>query len=596
MCRFAGIVDSKNPSREESIIKMRDSMFRGGPDDHGLYLDDRMSLAFGFRRLSIIDLSIQGHQPMSGLDGQVVLMFNGEIYNFRALRKELASKGYKFRSTSDTEVVLYSYLEWGKDCFVKFNGMFAIAIYDKRSNVLILVRDHAGIKPLYYCVRNNSLFFASEVRAFKALQPNWAEHPDWKKAFLIFGFLPAPFTTLQNVVSLPKGSFVEVQLNSFATTLQLIDRPTYKYSIYNKNEAVRELSLTLEKAVERHLISDAPIGLFLSGGLDSSILTLLARKYAPQQLQTLSIDFEDQRYSESYYQELIINRTGANHQSFTVTKEDFLSSLPDILCAMDQPSHDGINTYFISKFANSVGLKVALSGLGADELLGGYPSFQRSQLMNLRKWIPEFIFHLMGYSPNERLKKIKYLSGNGDLGFYLFNRGFFHPRQVAEILGCSEGEVKRVLKEFEATIPDNVKNLLPLERVSYLEVNFYMQNQLLKDSDYMGMWHGLEIRVPFLDKELMELIFTIDPTVRYSPSRYKYLLIQTFQHILPTEILHRPKQGFTFPFEDWMRDVDFGDSESDKLVRQLNTRKIHWSRYWSYKLTLLSNQHYFLKA
>jgi asparagine synthase (glutamine-hydrolysing) len=588
MCRFAGIVDIKCPPTEGVISAMRDSMYHGGPDDQGIYIDKEFPLAFGFRRLSILDLSLQGHQPMLDEEERIVLMFNGEIYNFRELKAELQTRGYRFQSTSDTEVILKSYLEWGKSCFEKFNGMFAIALLDKRTNVLLLARDHAGIKPLYFSLTDRSLHFASEVRAFKTVQPDWPENSDWRKAFLIFGHMPEPYTTLKNVESLAKGSLIEVRLDSFQVNKHSFFNFDYKYSIYDKVEAVAKVKHAMEKAVERHLISDAPIGMFLSGGLDSSLITLLAKRSILTQLQTLSIVFEDEKFSEKYYQDIVIEKTKAHHRSFLVKEQDFKNSLPDIIQAMDQPSHDGINMYFISKYAKQLGLKVALSGLGADELFGGYPSFNRTRIMQIGKWFPGLALEIAGKLPGERLKKVQYLGMKSDLGFYLFNRGFFLPKQVAELLGCTENEVNQVINKFEKTLPVIIKEFIPLEKVSYLETNLYMQNQLLRDTDYMSMWHSIEVRVPFIDKELMQLVYHIDPAIRYGPTQLKSLMIQAFQDILPREIVRRKKQGFSFPFANWMqKDLSITSNSivSKKLQRNLRKGSIHWSKYWSYILS-----------
>jgi asparagine synthase (glutamine-hydrolysing) len=566
---------------------MRDAMKHGGPDDCGIYIDDTFPLAFGHRRLSFLDLSPLGHQPMKDDSGKIILIFNGEIYNFLEIRKELEQKQYRFRSGSDTEVIIASYLEWGKECFKRFNGMFALAILDKRSNKLLLVRDHAGIKPLYYSIQKDALYFASEVRAFTSINPNWPENKDWKKYFLMFGHLPEPITTLDNVQPLQKGTILEIDLPSLEATSHRFFQLYYNYTIDDKEEAIAKVHEKLTNAVERHLISDAPIGLFLSGGLDSSLLTLLAKPFIPDSLHALSIIFDNEKYSEKYYQELIIKKTNANHRSYLVTEQDFRECLPDIIEAMDQPSNDGINSYFICKYAKEYGLKAVLSGLGADELFGGYQSFNRTKAVGYIKWVPDFMFRAAGIFPDDKKKKLRFLGVKNGVGEYLFNRGFFIPSQVAHLLDCTEKEVDEVLIDMQSRTPVFIDKLVPQEKVSYLESNFYMQNQLLKDTDYMSMWHGVEVRVPFLDKELMELVYSINPDIRYSSERNKYLLIAAFIKQLPTEVWKRPKQGFVFPFEQWMRHVTPAGDTSNKLTvlhDKLSNGKIHWSRYWSYVL------------
>ena len=586
MCRIAGIINFESPPDTGVIASMRDAQEHGGPDDKGIYMDDEFPLAFGFRRLSLLDLSPRGHQPMMDESKKIVLIFNGEIYNFREIRKELEQKSYLFESASDTEVIMKAYLEWGRECFKKFNGMFALALLDKRYNKLILARDHAGIKPLYYSLQKNQLYFASEVRAFKKIKPEWPENSHWKKYFLLFGHLPEPITTLEHVIPLQKGTLLEIELPSLKATLHNFFTLYFNYTIHSQDEAIFEVHNVLTRAVARHLVSDAPIGLFLSGGLDSSLLTVLSSKVIPENLHTLSIVFENEKYSEKCYQDIIIQKTNAHHRSYLVTANDFKDCLPDIMEAMDQPSSDGINAYFICKYAKEYGLKAAISGLGADELFGGYASFNRAKTVNALQKIPGFMFQIAGIFPDDRRKRISFLRLKNGMGQYLFNRGFFTPVEVAELLDCSKDEVDKVLWSVQNLLPAFVEKLEPLERVSYLETNFYMQNQLLKDTDYMSMWHGLEVRVPFLDRELMELTYAIHPDIRYSKTQAKHLLVKAFDNELPEEIWKRPKRGFSFPFEQWMKPIKPESSKNtSRLTRGLANGNIHWSRYWTYVLS-----------
>lgn len=583
MCRIAGIVNFHSPPTEVQVTQMRDSMIHGGPDDSGNYVDDKFPLAFGFRRLSFLDLSANGHQPMMDAREQVVLIFNGEIYNFQELWDDLNE--YSFKSKSDSEVIIYAYLKWGLECFSRFNGMFAIALYDKRINKLFLARGPAGIKPLYYSLAPGKLYFASEIRAFKTIIPDWPENEDWKKYFLMFGHLPEPITTLQNVQPLPKGTILEIDLPSLRTKSHTFFRQYYNYTITTAEEAIAQVRSTLIASVKRHLISDAPIGLFLSGGIDSSLLTILAKHFIPDNLQTLSIVFENENFSEKNFQDIVIAKTGTKHKSFLVTEQMFNEHLDDIIRAMDQPSNDGINTYFICKFAKSYGLKAALSGLGADELFGGYQSFYRNRVIRNVAWLPEFMFKMAGVIKDDRVKKIEFLSLPNALGTYLLNRGVFAPSQVAKILDCSEREVWDPLKRINFITPSFVDQLPWQEKISFLE-NLYMQNQLLKDTDYMGMWHGIEVRVPFLDKQLIEVLYSIPPELRYNSERIKYLLVEAFKDILPEPIWNRTKQGFTFPLAQWMKQVrpPINDRKSATMKRRMEKNEIHWSRYWSYVL------------
>lgn len=588
MCRINGWIDKSEKFSEADGLRMRDAMQHGGPDGAGYYKSSDEEVHFGHRRLSLIDLSEASNQPMLDREAQIALVFNGEIYNFKELREELNKLGHTFHTTGDTEVILEAYKEWGTDAFSRFNGMFAIAIHDPNKHQLILARDHAGIKPLYYYIDHERLIFASEIRAFKALNPKWEENPDWKKYFLLFGFLPEPITTLDSVQPLKKGTLLNIDTRSLSYEVKAFHKFYFNYTISSEQKAKELVQKELDDAVQRHLISDAPIGLFLSGGIDSSLLTLLAKPYVGEHLQTLSIVFENDKFSEKQYQDIIISKTGAKHHSFLVKEKDFKDSIEDIIAAMDQPSNDGINSYFICKYAKEYGLKAVLSGLGADELFGGYQSFNRTKPIHMLRNLPDFMLSVAGVFKDDKKKKISFLQIPGGLGEYLFNRGFFIPTQVARLLDCTEAEVYDLIEQV--SLPLFTEKLSSKERVSFVEVNLYMQNQLLKDTDYMSMWHAVEVRVPFLDKQLMNLAYSIHPNVRYNEQLNKHLLIKAFDHVLPEQIWNRPKQGFVFPFELWMQHLKMNPPVTktfNSLYKSLQNGDIHWSRYWCY---LLLNQ------
>lgn len=579
MCRIAGIYNPQSKNLQQEIISMRDSMFRGGPDDAGVDVHTTLPLALGHRRLSIIDLTQAGHQPMK--DEELTIIFNGEIYNYKELKSTLAHYGHQFKTNSDTEVILKAYRQWGIESFEQFNGMFALAIWDERTQQLILARDHAGIKPLYYYLDHKCIYFASEIRAFQHAEKEFEENHKWKTAFLTFGHLPEPVTTLKNVVPLEKGTAMIVDLPSLKFTKKTFFNWKLKGELRNEEEALALLKETLEQSVERHLISDAPIGLFLSGGIDSSLLTLIASKYEKERLQTLSIIFNEKEFSEDKYQQLIISKTNAKHQSFLVTKQIFNENLGDATAAMDQPTIDGINTYFISKYAKEYGLKAVLSGLGADELFGGYPSFFREKQMQYVKKMPAHFLHGLQHLPDHRLRKLSYARLNNTAAEYLLYRGIFTTAATANLLDTTEKQVEGDLFDISEHYPLN--GLKEGNRVSWLETNFYMQNQLLKDSDFMSMWHGVEIRVPYLDKELMIMAGCIDAVIKFSKKKPKYLLVKPFENELPVEIWKRKKQGFTFPFEGWLKENEYTkplSADEQKLYKLFKSRKLSWGRYW----------------
>lgn len=555
-------------------------MKHGGPDDEGIYLDQDFKLALGHRRLALIDLSPGGHQPMADFNDQLQIVFNGEIYNYRELKSILQNFGYKFSTASDTEVILKAYQQWGVQCFEYFDGMFALALWDKRNNQLILERDHAGIKPLYYYLSGKCLYFASEIKSFYKAEHDFEENEIWKTYFLSFGSLPEPVTTIKNVIPVKKGTAVVINIPSLEKKEICFYKLNYTEDIRIRQDAVMLVRTKLEEAVKRHLISDAPIGLFLSGGIDSSLLTLIAKKFHGSNLHTLSIVFDEQEFSEEKYQNIIIQKTKAHHQSFKITKHLFSNSLPDVMKAMDQPTVDGINSYFISRCANEYGLKAVLSGLGADELFGGYPSFQLSKKYSLLRRVPGVLLNTFKHTGNYRLKKLGYAAIKNNIGEYLTYRGLFVPQSIARVLNCSEKEVVNSLNGLEDYYAE--QPLRDGNRVSSLETSLYMQNQLLKDTDFMSMWHALEIRVPFLDKFLMNAAAQVHTAVKFQSP--KYLLIEAFKDELPEEIWNRKKQGFTFPFANWFKDAEIikpsGKTE-ERLYKDFNANKLSWSRYWS---------------
>lgn len=590
MCRIAGIFNPASADLTRDTITMRDSMKHGGPDDEGIYTDDLLPLALGHRRLSFLDLSVAGRQPMADLDNRLQIVFNGEIYNFPELKNELQALGHHFKTHCDTEVILKAYVQWGTDCFSRFNGMFALALFDKRFSQLILARDHAGIKPLYYSIIGNSLYFASEIRAFTVLNPYWPENNNWRIYFLTFGYLPEPVTTLQNVVPLQKGKLLIISLPGLSVTEKVFSRFTFQSSICTLREAVAAVREKLVAAVDRHLISDAPVGLFLSGGTDSSLLTLLSHKTLKDNLHTVSVIFDEAKYSEAKFQKIIIGKTGAKHSAHTVHKEEFYACVSDILQAMDQPSIDGINTYFICKYAKKAGLKAVLSGIGADELFGGYNFFNLAPKLKWLEKLPSFVFAPAERLPDFKKKKLAFLGRKDRMGKYLLRRAIYTPHQVAAILSCSTDEVNSAINGIDMAETEVIHDARDV--ISWGEQHLYMQNQLLKDTDYMSMWHGIEVRVPFLDKQLMETVHGIAPAVKYDSNTKKHLLIKAFADILPKEIYRRKKQGFAFPLASWISAVQTTNQRNPAFItklRQVKSGQISWMHYWAYLLSCQKN-------
>lgn len=589
MCRIAGII---NPSlHTDELLSLVKEMCRlqqhGGPDDEGTYISEPDKLAFGHRRLSIIDTSSGGHQPMKYAD-RFVITYNGELYNYRELRNKLQQEGYQFSTQSDTEVILAAYAAWGTDALEQLSGMFAFAIWDNQANELLIARDGTGIKPLYYAHTTEGFAFASEVRALKTLPYLQNENPNWPVYLMAYGHLPEPVTTLQQVLPLQKGTCIRYNTVTGKTTVKTFARYTYLEKISNRKDAIELIKINLEAAVNRHLISDAPIGVFLSGGLDSSIIALLANKHQ-EKLNSISIYFEDAQYSEKKFQDVLQQQLSCCNQQFLLKEADFNTFLPAIIDAMDLPCCDGINTWFISKYAKDSGLKAVLSGIGGDELFGGYPSFNRIKTALLLEQLPNKVLKAGRFSASKKFRRLCYLSIHNPVGRYLFLRGQFIPGDIAKFLNMDEAQVWQILSE-QPQLPD-INYLAPLNQASWLETNMYMQNQLLRDADVMSMTHGLEIRVPFLDKEFFQMALHLQSDIKYSGRLGKQLLIDSFKDILPEMIWNRPKMGFSFPFKEWLSNDMYATANGKDLSVQhagLKTNQLHWSQFF----TLLLMQTY----
>jgi asparagine synthase (glutamine-hydrolysing) len=584
MCRIAGII-SKKLAADECYNKTRimcNALQHGGPDDEGFFADENANLVFGHRRLSIIDLSNNGHQPMADISQKAWITFNGEIYNYLDLRAQLTAAGAKFISNTDTEVIIQAYLYWGIAGFDKLRGMFAFALYDTAKALTYLVRDSAGIKPLYYHIENNELSFASEVRALKLAGIATQVNKTWLIKFLAFGYVPEPDTTINNVFSLPKAHMLCWDHHSGTYKISSYQAPVPGNYITDISQARQIIADTLKDTVKRQLVADAPIGVFLSGGIDSSLITLLANQQRHEQLKTVSLFFNEKDYDEHAYQELVSNKIEGEKFTHLVKQQDFENYFHDILNAMDMPTTDGVNSWFISKYARQDGLKAVLSGLGADEQFGGYPSFNRIKYIKYLRNIPSAFLKTFNDFATDRYKKTAYLAHTHPLADYLFLRGLFAPADIAAILNCDEQEVYKVL--FSAKMPA-IPGHYDEEQAAWFETNLYMQNQLLRDTDVMGMSHGLEIRVPFLDEDFQAIVNSISPAIKFNKQIAKKLLVDSFKDILPAAVWDRPKMGFSFPLQDWMQNNDqisnpdlYKNKKSKKIIEKFKNNEVHWSK------------------
>jgi len=584
MCRIAGIISKSLETfdRNQKVKRMCQILKHGGPDDEGIFDDNETGLTFGHRRLSIIDLSHNGHQPMADPQQKVWITFNGEIYNYLELKEQLVGLGARFSSNTDTEVIIFAYIHWGIAAFAKLRGIFAFALYDKLKGLTYLVRDSSGIKPLYYYAEGDQLTFASEVKALKAAGIAGETDSSWQIRFLAYGHIPEPYTTLKNVYSLPKGEFLCWNHKKASHDIHSYHVIFNKECIGDPVSAMNAVKKALEFAVGRQLMADAPIGVFLSGGIDSSLLTLLAEKEKKRQLKTISIYFNEKAYDESMYQNLLLKQIDGEKFSHLVKQSDFEDFLPQIIGDMDLPTTDGINTWCISKFAHDDGLKAVLSGLGADELFGGYPSFNRIRYIKTARKYPASLFKLGNYSVFDAYRKIAFLNYHHPIADYLFLRGLYSPADISTILDTDIAHVEDVL--FANRSLPYVRNYNE-EDAAWFEINLYMQNQLLRDTDVMGMSHSLEVRVPFLDEDFIRTAESIQPAIRFDKNKPKKLLIDSFSDILPEAIWNRTKMGFTFPLQDWMKENKeitneslYKGNRSKSIIKSFKNNTVHWSK------------------
>lgn len=595
MCGINGIFAyhyAANPVDEGELRRTRDHMRRRGPDGEGQWMSGDSRLGFGHRRLSIIDLSEAGTQPMASADGRFVITFNGEIYNYRELRRGLEQKGRVFRTGSDTEVLLHLFAEKGADLLEDLRGMYAFAIYDNAERRVFLARDPFGIKPLYYADDGWTLRFASQVKALIAGGAIEATpDPAGICGFFLFGSVPEPFTTVRAVRSLPAGTALWVDASG-PTAPRRYHQIAQVYAraeagrTENSDQLLRE---ALRDSVRSHLTADVEVGAFLSAGVDSAALVGLMRDAGAEGVRTLTVGFEVFRgcaQDETTLAAAVAEQYGTRHTTRWVTRDEFEQDLPLILDAMDQPTIDGINVWFAAKAARELGLKVALSGLGADELLGGYATFK-----DIPRWVSTLAVparvpllgrawrHAAQAFPSVSARQPK-LAGLVELGgtyshAYLLKRGLFLPFELAEVL--SDDMAREGLERLKPG--DLVKSVLdPLPRgafarIASLESALYMRNQLLRDADWAGMAHGVEVRVPFVDRKLLETSAAYRG--RFGKAGGKNVLASAPSAPLPMTVLSRPKTGFTTPVGLWMR----GEDPVPAAAQSFPSRP--WARDWS---------------
>jgi asparagine synthase (glutamine-hydrolysing) len=607
MCGIAGIVSyhyaALDVDRAE-LRRIRDAMAARGPDGSGEWFSADKRVAFGHRRLAIIDLAERAAQPMASADGRLVVTFNGEIYNYQMLRGKLESKGYVFRTESDTEVLLHLYADKGEAMVEDLRGMFAFGLWDDRKGALLLARDPYGIKPLYYSDDGWTFRFASQVKALLAggkisRDPDPAGHV----GFYLFGSVPEPYTMWQDIRAVPAGSTLWVdkigaseprRYFSLARVYREAEAHPLRLDEVELQRFAREAFLD---SVRHHLTADVPVGAFLSAGIDSGSLVGLMRDVGQTDIQTVTLTFSEfvgKPGDEAPLAEQVAKQYGTRHTTRIVTESEFREDMPRILAAMDQPSIDGINTWFVSKAARELGLKVAVSGIGGDELLGGYRSFDRIPTLVRRLAISSCIPFL---GPLARTLGKQMLTGRSTVhpkawslleyggtypGAYLLIRGLFMPGELHKVLGKDlvlEGlrrlQPLHYIGEVLTPDPGTARS-----RVAVLESGLYMRNTLLRDADWASMAHSLEIRTPLVDSQLVQ---TLAPALALGGvNRGKDLLARSSSMPLPESVRTRGKTGFSTPVTKWIAgDGRFQAGPSPPTLATSHEASL-WTRRWAH--------------
>ncbi|HOW43033.1 MAG TPA: asparagine synthase (glutamine-hydrolyzing) [Candidatus Omnitrophota bacterium] len=571
MCGIAGIIAKKRLFEKSRLEAMSAALAHRGPDDRGMDVlacagNQEWECGLAHRRLAIIDTTASGHQPMADRQQRFRLTYNGEIYNYRQLRSELEEKGYEFVSHSDSEVIIAAYQEWAAGCLEKLRGMFAFALLDTQREVVFCAVDRFGIKPFYYsCSPAAHFVFASELRSVLAsgLVARQID-PLAVDSYLAFGAVQAPLTMIRDVRVLLPGTLLIFDLKSGTCRIQSYWQPfadEERGSITDPREAVALVQARLLESVEAHLVSDVPVGLFLSGGIDSSSIAALANGTLKAGLRSFSVVFAEDRFSEARYSQLVAGRYCPEHTRIQASQDDVLKIIPRAIAAMDQPTIDGINVYFISQAVRQRGIKVVLSGQGGDEVFGGYSTFQRMFWARLFSaaagWLP--FWRLPGGKDMFRVgtvKTIGILQAKADpVELYAVLRQLFSPAARHALLadGASRGPRSGIQDAVAESLRGQVRGLDLFSAVSLLEMRGYLANMLLRDCDFMSNSHALEVRVPFLDHELVAAIAQVCPAIK-ARRPAKYLLRRAMADMLPPELFRRPKMGFVFPWEIWMRD------------------------------------------
>jgi asparagine synthase (glutamine-hydrolysing) len=566
MCGICGVLGSWNP---EIIKAMNQAMHHRGPDDDGVFIDNEKHVALGHRRLSVIDVSKCGHQPMSYAKGRYWITFNGEIYNYKDIRKQLENIGHRFETNSDTEVLLASYVQWDERCLDKLSGMFAFAIYDKEAHLpnetlIFLARDRLGIKPLYFSIKDRIISFSSEMKGMLAsglVSRKIDRQAVWH--YLSLGSVPQPRTIFTEVKMLMPGHFMKISRSRDIKISRYWDiaiNAGEEYRDIDKISAIeahKHLRVLLENSVRQHMVADVPVGAFLSGGIDSTTVVGLMSRNSRERIRTFSVGFESKlnRYDERRWARIAAQIFETDHTEVIVNGEDVARQYDDIIRATDQPSLDGTNTYVISKAAGE-SVRVALSGLGGDEIFAGYPHFIR--FINASRWDHRLSWlstslkkSLLNYFPDRLITDKKCLLLNREERYSTL-RNLTNDFALEDITSTSLSSslVPETLAEYY--LPLLRSNLDVIAETSYVEINSYLVNTLLRDVDAMAMAHSLEVRPLLLDHKLAEFAFALPAQLKVSRRLNKPVLVGAVKDLIPDALIHRAKMGFELPLAEWL--------------------------------------------
>lgn len=624
MCGICGILhfDGSLRVEEASLAAMAGQLVHRGPDDFGMYVN--RNFGFAMRRLSIIDIK-GGHQPICNEDGRLWIVQNGEIYNFLDWRPILEEKGHRFKTRTDTEVLLHLYEEYGRDCVGKLEGMFAFAIWDSNERCLFLGRDRFGKKPLHYAAFNNKFIFGSELKAILA-HPECPRGIDIKslRKYFVFGWIPAPGTIFKSIKKLPASHTLAV---SQWGDLQL--RQYWNFSFVprledGRQEILDETELLLERAVRRRLISDVPVGVFLSGGIDSSLIAaFVAREVPLGEVKTFSIGFEEQDYDESRYAMTVASRLETNHHFHIFSQKECMEAIPEIVRYLDEPMADPsvVPTYLLSKFTRRH-VKVALSGDGGDELFAGYPKYFAHRIAAVYDFLPlpfknyilrtlkEIVLGADGGLVSKRVEQ--FILG---LNYPPFTRNQmwiapFMPEELSALLMDGGGGAEDELFEETMTYLRSFDGDDVLDKMLYLDSRLAFQDMYLTKVDRASMACSLEVRSPFLDTGLVEYVTRIPSTLKLKAAQSKYILKMLSKRYLPEEVIYRKKMGFGMPIKEWFREnlrafilTEFdrkniadilNPHEVDKIVKaHLQGRKDNRHKIWTLLVFQLWYKNYF---